>query len=112
MFGFILNGIIDIIYSILNSSKIKLVIINKDAIVPYKESGGSAGYSVYCPTEITIPKGKRVLIPLGVSIPIFPTFSKSEINSVRRKNDTTASSNTLRLSNSAFSAKCAPAMTE
>jgi len=66
MIGFI----IELIYSILNSSKIKLVIIKKNAVVPYKECTGAAGYSVYCPDEIIIPKGQRVLIPLGVSIEI------------------------------------------
>ena len=64
------EGVINTIYSFLNSPKIKLVIIDKNAVIPYKESLGAAGYTVYCPSPVIVPKGQRILIPLGILIEI------------------------------------------
>ena len=70
MFNGVINGLVNLFYSVLNTRSIRLTVINKNAIIPQKEQVGSAGYAVYCPDNVVILKGQRVLIPLGILIEI------------------------------------------
>ena len=60
--------IIDKLYYFINlNTKIKIKLLNKDALVPIKKYYGSAGYDVFSIDTFTIKAWKRQLVPTGLS---------------------------------------------
>ena len=50
--------------------KIKVKLLNKNAIIPKKASEGSSGYDIYACEDVSITSGKVALVHTGISVEI------------------------------------------
>jgi len=71
MFTRMFRIFLNYIYSIIDRyENLKVKLLDYNAREPVKGYQGSAGYDVFATSNVTIPVGKRRLIPLGISVEI------------------------------------------